>query len=329
LPDSKPRNKWTNDIFDSWLYPETVHVLRQDVWKTCLSYKYGTEEELDQLELALQSGRKITALFCELPSNILLSSPNVRRVKDLADKFGFIVACDDTVAGFVNLDAIPYVDVMITSLTKTFSGSSNVTGGRLVSRPIRFDLNLLTVCSLIINPSSRHRDAIRAALSADYEQAFFPLDTLTLIDNCQNMPWRVKRCNENTLPLVDLLKAHQSIAAVHHPSIAPTSSIYKDLMRKDGGYGNVIGIVFHHPATAKYFYDVLDVCKGSSFGTNFTLVIPYVQLANYWDREKVPKYGLPQHIIRMSVGLEDSEQLCATVAKALRLVETFESQSVV
>jgi cystathionine gamma-synthase len=268
-------------------------------------------------------------LFCELPSNILLSSPNVRRVKDLADKFGFIVACDDTVAGFVNLDAIPYVDVMITSLTKTFSGSSNVTGGRLVSRPIRFDLNLLTVCSLIINPSSRHRDAIRAALSADYEQAFFPLDTLTLIDNCQNMPWRVKRCNENTLPLVDLLKAHQSIAAVHHPSIAPTSSIYKDLMRKDGGYGNVIGIVFHHPATAKYFYDVLDVCKGSSFGTNFTLVIPYVQLANYWDREKVPKYGLPQHIIRMSVGLEDSEQLCATVAKALRLVETFESQSVV
>jgi cystathionine gamma-synthase len=91
----------------------------------------------------------------------------------------------------------------------------------------------------------------------------------------------------------------------------------------------VIGIVFHHPATAKYFYDVLDVCKGSSFGTNFTLVIPCVQLANYWDREKVPKYGLPQHIIRMSVGLEDSEQLCATVAKALRLVETFESQSVV
>jgi cystathionine gamma-synthase len=37
-----------------------------------------------------------------------------------------------TVAGFVNLDAIPYVDVMISSLTKTFSGTSNVTGGRLV-----------------------------------------------------------------------------------------------------------------------------------------------------------------------------------------------------
>lgn len=97
-------------------------------------------------------------------------------------------------------------------------------------------------------------------------------------------------------------------------------------MRRDGGYGNVLSIVFHSPHSAEYFYDVLDVCKGSSFGTNFTLVIPYVQLANYWNRDKVPKYGVPQHIIRMSVGLEESDQLVATVTKALKAVEELESK---
>ncbi|KAJ5953894.1 hypothetical protein N7501_008173 [Penicillium viridicatum] len=294
-----------------WLYPETVEVLRGGGWKSCLSYKYGTEEDLNQLENALQSGLKIAALFCELPSNILLSSPDLHRIRALADRFGFIVACDDTVAGFVNLDAIICVDVMVSSLTKTFSGSSNVTGG-----------------SLVVNPSSRHRDAIKAALTAHYEETYFPLDIAALIDNCKNMPWRVKRCNENTLPLVNLLSSHPSIATVHHPSTAPTSSLYQSVMRKDGGYGNVLSIIFHRSDSAEYFYNILDVCKGSSFGTNFTLVIPYVQLANYWNREKVPKYGVPQHILRISVGLEDSDRLVATIVKALKEVEVFESQNI-
>jgi cystathionine gamma-synthase len=56
-------------------------------------------------------------------------------------------------------------------------------------------------------------------------------------------------------------------------------------------------------------------------------VIPYVQLANYWNREKVPKYGVPQHVLRISAGPENSDQLLATVAKALKEVELFESQN--
>lgn len=83
----------------------------------------------------------------------------------------------------------------------------------------------------------------------------------------------------------------------------------------------MLSIIFHRPDSAEYLYSILDVYKGSSFGTNFTLVIPYVQLAIYWNRERVPKYGVPQHILRISVGLEDSDRLVATVVKALKYVE--------
>lgn len=285
-----------------------MEVLRHGSWNF-LSYKYGTEEELDNLEKLIQYGQQVHVLFCELPSNILLSSINLLKIRALADKYGFIVACDDTVAGHVNLDALPYVDVMVTSLTKTFSGASNVTGG-----------------SLVINPSSRHHDTIQAALSANYEDMYFPLDYSALKDNCQDMAWRVQRCGENTIPLVELLSSHPSIAKVHHPTISPTLANYKSVMRQNGGYGNVLSIVFHNPRTAEYFYDILDVCKGSSFGTNFTLLIPYVQLANYWNREKVPKYGVPQHILRVSVGLEDKSELVSTFNKALKKVEAFETK---
>ncbi|GMG12840.1 unnamed protein product [Aspergillus oryzae] len=253
-----------------WLYPETVDVVRRDTWAECLSYKYGTEEELDRLEALLQSGQQIRALFCELPSNITLASPNLCRIRALADIYGFVVACDDTVAGYVNIDALPYVDVMMSSLTKTFSGASNVTGG------------------------------------------------------CKDIVWRVKQCNPNTLPLIELFQAHPAIAAVNDPSIAPTSALYKSVMRKDGGYGNVLSIVFHDPRTAEHCYNVFNVCKGSSFGANFTLAIPYVRLANYWNQDKVVKHGVPRHIIRISVGLEDTRQIVETAKRALKSVDEFE-----
>lgn len=256
------------------------------------------------MEKLIQSGQQVHALFCELPSNILLSSINLVNIRALADKYGFIVVCDDTVAGYVNLDALPYVDVMVTSLTKTFSGASNVTGG-----------------SLVINPSSQHHDTIQTALAKNHEDMYFPLDYSTLKDNCQDVVQRVQQCSENTIPLVELLSSHPSIYKVHYPTTSPTLANYKAMMRENGSYGNVFSIVFHHPQTAEYFYNNLDVCKGSSFGTNFTLVIPYVQLANYWNREKVPKYGVPQHILRVSVGLEDKAELVSTFTKALEKVE--------
>ncbi|KAF7615853.1 hypothetical protein AFLA_009359 [Aspergillus flavus NRRL3357] len=288
------------------LYPETVDVVRRGTWAECLSYKYGTEEELDRLEALLQSGQQIRALFCELPSNITLASPNLCRIRALADIYGFVVACDDTVAGYVNIDALPYVDVMMSSLTKTFSGASNVTGG-----------------CLVINPDSRHHDQIHTTLSKN-QDAYFPLDVNTLRQNSKDIVWRVKQCNPNTLPLIELFQAHPAIAAVNDPSIAPTSALYKSVMRKDGGYGNVLSIVFHDPRTAEHCYNVFNVCKGSSFGANFTLAIPYVQLANYWNQDKVAKHGVPRHIIRISVGLEDSRQIVETAKRALKSVDEFE-----
>lgn len=75
------------------------------------------------------------ALFCELSSNITLSCPDIYRIRELADRYGFIFVCDDTVAGFVNIDVLPYADVVVTSLMKRFYGASNVTSGRYVPFP--------------------------------------------------------------------------------------------------------------------------------------------------------------------------------------------------
>jgi cystathionine gamma-synthase len=48
----------------------------------------------------------------------------------LADQYGFLVVVDETVGNFVNIEVLPWADVVVSSLTKIFSGASNVMGGR-------------------------------------------------------------------------------------------------------------------------------------------------------------------------------------------------------
>lgn len=289
-----------------WMYDETIHILKHGSWKTFIGYKRGGDQDLQDLTRRLKAGECIGALFCELPSNIFLSSVPLQRLRSLADEYGFILACDDTVAGFVNLDLMPFVDVMLASLTKMFSGASDVTGG-----------------SVIVNPASRHYNTIQSALRDRYVSAcVFPLDTEILKHNSQDVRWRARRCNENALAVAQMLHDHPLIQRLNYPYFDGSLPVYRSLMRKDGGYGPVMSLVFYDPKVAHRFYDVLNLPKGSSFGTNFTIAVPFTLLVHYFNRDKVAEYGLPEHIIRISVGLENVNDIKAAIQTALDICGT-------
>lgn len=179
--------------------------------------------------------------------------------------------------------------------------------------------------SVVVNPRSPYYETIIARLTALYEEANFPLDVVTLARNCADFVPRVHRCNLNTLSVLNLLSAHSSVEEVYHPLIGSRKPIYERYRRARGGYGNVLSIIFREPRSAIRFYDTLDVFKGTSFGTNFTLATPYVQLAHYHEQDWVESYGIPKHIIRLSVGLESEHQILKAVAEALAEVERSEN----
>ncbi|RBA20830.1 hypothetical protein FPRO05_08277 [Fusarium proliferatum] len=293
-----------------WIYPETITNLRRGQWEEVIPFRLGREEDLDQLEQMLYRNEKqIYAVFCELPSNIKLTSPNLKRIRDLAREYDLVVVCDETVGNFVNVDILPYVDIITTSLTKMFSGAANVTGG-----------------SVIINPNSRHYGKLLESIKSRYETVFcFPRDISVLRQNSENLVERVQRANRNTMKLLmNILTTHHSIARVNYPYYDPDFDNYDGVRRLNGGYGNVFSLVFRNRGTAEHFYDHLDVCKGPSFGTNFTIAIPFVQLSAYNEQEKLEKYGLPKHTVRISIGLEDYKLIRAKLKEALKEVEKFE-----
>jgi cystathionine gamma-synthase len=117
-------------------YTDTLKILQK--WGPgCHFFGHGLDSDVNALEQLLESAvaaepssPPLLALFCEFPSNPLLRSPNLPRLRALADKYNFMIVVDETVGNFLNVSVLPYTDIVVSSLTKVFSGDSNVMGGR-------------------------------------------------------------------------------------------------------------------------------------------------------------------------------------------------------
>lgn len=96
----------------------------------CYFFGNASTEDIDAIENLLMSGEQILALFCEFPSNPLCKSSDLRRLRELADKYHFLIVIDETIGNFVNVEVLEWADIMVSSLSKIFSGDSNVMGGR-------------------------------------------------------------------------------------------------------------------------------------------------------------------------------------------------------
>ena len=123
----------TESIVFGFPYELTLKML-QTYGTSCRFYGFGTPDELKQLETYLQSearqGRRVQSVWCECASNPLLRTVDLNGIRVLADKFGFQVVVDDTIGSFANIDVLGVADIVVTSLTKSFSGNGDVMGGR-------------------------------------------------------------------------------------------------------------------------------------------------------------------------------------------------------
>ncbi|KAJ1680155.1 Cystathionine gamma-synthase [Spiromyces aspiralis] len=285
-------------------YTDTLKVLEK-FGPGAYFFGHGEGADYDRLEEAIKTeedaGQRILAVFTECPSNPLLKTADLPRLRRLADAYGFALVIDETIGSFVNIDTLSWADVVASSLTKAFSGDSNVMAG-----------------SIVLNPNRRFYAQIKQALGRLYEDNLWCEDALFLERNSRNFCERVATINRNAEFLCEMLRSHPSVAAVHYPKYT-TPDLYNIIKRDSpgAGYGGLLSVIFKDEADARIFYDSLDCCKGPSLGTNFTLVSPYTILAHFNELEWARQYGVTSHLIRVSVGLERQDQLLQIFGTAL------------
>ncbi|KAM3451654.1 hypothetical protein NHJ6243_009558 [Beauveria neobassiana] len=289
-------------------YVDTLKILEK-FGPGCIFYGHGSSSDLNELEKRLEKGERLLALFCEFPGNPLLASPDLQRIRRLADIFDFAVVVDETIGTFANVNVLQSADIVVSSLTKIFSGDSNVMGG-----------------SAVLNPSSKYYRLLKSAMDTVVEDNYWPEDIIFMERNSRDFLNRVERVNANAEAICDILRGHSLVKDLFYPKFNPSRDLYERFRLPHGGYGGLLSVVFHHQVSAQAFYDAMDIAKGPSLGTNFTLCSPYALLAHYNELPWAAQFGVDPDLVRVSVGLEDKDILSETFCRALQAAENATKQ---
>eukprot|EP00045_Choanoeca_perplexa_P015761 m.203398 g.203398 ORF g.203398 m.203398 type:complete len:941 (-) comp17072_c0_seq1:1377-4199(-) len=264
---------------------------------------------------AIAQEEPILAVYIEVPSNPLLKTVDLVELRSVADAHNFPIVADDSIGNFCNIDVLSrddaYADILVSSLTKTFSGRGNVMGG-----------------SMIVNPKSQWYQEHAYHASTSHQELLFLEDAQALLSNAATLEARNARVGASAEQLADYLAQHPAVAKVHFPKYN-NSEEYRAIARTTTGWGGLMSIILKNEAKASAVYDALKVPKGPGFGTNFTLVCPYTLLAHYQELDFVRQHGVDPNLLRVWVGLEPVEEIIAAwdaaFDSALSDVETRDS----
>jgi cystathionine gamma-synthase len=160
--------------------------------KSSPGYYFFTDGTIDALEMLLATGTSespaILALFTDFPGNPHLRTAGMKRLRALANQYNFPIIVDETLGNYLNVQLFPYCDVIVSSLTKLFSGMGNVICG-----------------GMMLNPASQFYGQFKAHMEATYEDSLFDSDALVLEMNSREFVSRTATTNRNAEALADML----------------------------------------------------------------------------------------------------------------------------
>ena len=188
--------------------------------------------------------------------------------------------------------------------------------------------------SIVVPPTSHHSAPIKRTLTRNFHNEFFHPDATVLLANSASYIPRSTILNRNALALSTYLHTHSQsatspITAVLYPPFTNTHNNYTTLMRPatesfTPGYGCLLSVEFTSLRVARAFYDALQVYHGPHLGAHHTLAFPFNDSIWGPDAEAaayLKTFGANPEQVRVSVGLEEVEELVDTFEAALGVAE--------
>ena len=275
-----------------WLYLDTMNIVNHHYPQQKV---FPDITNLDLLEKYLEvNGLKISAIITEIPTNPLLTSVDIKRLRKLCNNYNIPLVIDTTFATPYNLDLKNYADIFVESLTKFACGNADVLMGAII-------LNKKHNLSHMTTEFFRHCEPV------------YIKDIRRLAYEIKDYKTRVKKISSNTKKLVNYLKNCSYIDEVFYCFDKNNKENYSQTIIDENSYTGVVSVTFNKPI--KEVYDKLNFAKGPSLGTEFTLLMPYTYLAHYdliiskKGNEFLKKISLPIDLVRISVGIEPIDEI--------------------
>ena len=257
-------------------------------------------DHLEELEPLIKPNTKV--IYVETPANPTMILVDLAEVAEIAHRHGVKVFVDNTFATPYNTNPLDLgVDVVIHSLTKYIGGHGDLLGGAVISN----DTEFLRQCRL---GTLMHFGAVMA-----------PFTAFLICRGIKTLGVRMRQYNENALKIARWLEADPRIETVRYPFLEsnPQCDIAKKQMR--GGGGMITFDVKGGLAAGKKVINSLKLCTlAVSLGDTETLVEQAAAMTHTMIPKEVREAaGITDGMIRMSVGLEDPDDIIADLDQAL------------
>lgn len=255
--------------------------------------------EAERLGVLLGGSKKL--VFFETPTNPALEIIDIRRMATLAHEFGALVAVDSTFASPVNQRPLAWgADIVVHSATKYLGGHSDLTAGALMGP------------EALLAPIRAWRSNLGQTIAAETAQL--------LARSLRTLVVRVERHNENAQAVARALRGHERVKTVFYPGLEDHPG-HEIACRQMQGFGGMVTIdVQGDAADATRIVDRLQWIKiAPSLGGVESLVTqPMTTTHHGLSVAERARRGITDTMIRLSIGLEDPDDLVSDLRQALR-----------
>jgi len=289
--------KGDHAVFQKGLYGGTSHFLDREFKKFGIECSVASSQDPGDLEVCIRENTKL--LYIETPSNPLLSITDIQAVADMAKRRGVVTIIDNTFASPVNQQPLNMgIDIVIHSATKYMGGHSDILAGAVAGRE--------ELMKEIYQTGLNFGGSLNAM-------------TLYLLErSLKTIHVRVERINDNAMELAHFLETHPAIKQVNYPGL-PGHPGHTIAAKQMTGFGGMLSFE-------------VDGIDNIAFQKRLKLIKPSMSLgglesiccspAHTSHRHLGPEgrkaEGISEELIRLSVGIEDAEDLKADLEQALK-----------
>lgn len=286
-------------VTSTWIYGGTRKLFTEDIIGMGIEVTFVNPLEPRGWRKALKKNTRV--IFLESPVNPTCRVIELTSLQNLAHTEGIALVVDSTFASPINFRPIEHgVDVVIHSATKYLNGHHDILAG--------------VVCG-----SEPFIDEVRHKMTV-WGQAPDPFACWLLERGLKTLEVRVKRQNESAMRIAEWCSTHSGIAKVHYPGLPthPDHQIAKSLL---DGFGGMLAIELKGggPAAIKFVKKLRVFTYAASLGGVESLVIePRYSSHEHMSPEDREKIGIPDGFLRVSIGIENAEDLIADIEQALQ-----------
>ncbi|MCF1784025.1 PLP-dependent aspartate aminotransferase family protein [Lactobacillus mulieris] len=284
------------------VYGGTFRLANQVMKRFGLNFTVVDTRNLDEVSAAINSNVK--AIYLETPTNPLLEISDLAAIAEIAQKHDVLMIVDNTFASPYNQKPLDLgADIVVHSGTKYLGGHSDLVAGIAVAKSEKIAEQLAFL-----------QNSIGAVLSPD--------DSWLLMRGIKTLGARMRVHEDNAQAVVKYLLDSKYVKKVMYPGLEtnPSFSIAKKQMK---GFGAMISFELADQYRAEEFVNRLHMISlAESLGGIESLVeVPAVMTHGSIPREIRLKNGISDGLIRLSVGIEDKEDILADLDQAFKTLD--------